>query len=99
MTRGTTVTHVFDVGADLREAEVLYVTYAQRGRAIIEKEKEDIEVTEDTLKVSLSQEDTLAFNSGVTVLIQFRARFPDGTAVASEILKCEAEAILKNGVI
>lgn len=99
MRRGTTPKHIFTTDLDLTDAEVLYITYKQRGKDVVEKELPDIEVTAEELAVTLTQEETLSFADPSEVQIQIRARFADGSAVASNIMKVPAEAILKDGVI
>ena len=99
MRRGTTPLQHFDVNIDLTGAEVVYVTYTQNCRVIVEREKPDIEITPTTLEFRLTQEETLRFDANMGVLIQIRARFPDGTAPASNEIKAKVEKILKEGVI
>ena len=60
---------------------------------------DDITVTADEITTDLTQQDTLAMSPVGKVSIQIRARFPDGTAVASNIMERPAKEILKNGVI
>ena len=97
--RGTTPTHYFEVEIDLTNTEVLYLTYKQGSKIIVEKEKPDLTVTAEEVSVTLTQEETLAFSDKQDVEIQFRGRYPDGTAVESEILEVEVGRILKDGVI
>lgn len=98
MYRGTTPLNIFAVDANLTTAEVIYITYKQGCKVAIEKDIDEIEVAADKLTVRLSQEDTLKFDYR-EVEIQIRARFPDGTAIASNIIKTTVEHILKDGVI
>lgn len=98
MYRGTTPLNIFTVDADLTTAEVIYITYKQGCQVVIEKDIDEIEVTADKLTVRLSQEDTLKFDYR-EVEIQIRARYPDETAIASNIIKTTVEHILKDGVI
>lgn len=97
MRRGTTPTHTIDTSIDLTEAAVIYVTYKQKGRVIVEKS--DPEVTSEAVTVSLTQQETLALCASQQVHVQIRARFPDGTAVASNIMVANVDNILKEGVI
>lgn len=99
MRRGTTPKHTFTTDIDLSAAEVLYITYQQDGETILEKSKEDITVSPDKLEVELTQEETLAFEEYNDVRVQIRARFGDGSAVASNIMEAPAYEILKEGVI
>lgn len=100
MRRGTTPTHIFTSDIDLTDAEEIYITYKQ-GCKKIEKTKDDIiELTPDTVKVELTQEETLMFSSCKDdVEIQFRVKFPGGKAPASNIVTAPVERILKEGVI
>lgn len=99
MRRGTTPKHTFTTDIDLTEAEVIYITYKQQGEVIVEKEIQDIEASSEEISCELTQEETLQFSDPHDVTIQIRARFADGSAVASNIMKAPAEAILKDGVI
>lgn len=98
MKRGTTPTNIFNVNVDLTGAEVIYVTYKQSDSVVVEKEKGDCTVTSESISVMLTQEDTLKFNTG-PVEIQIRARFPNESAIASNIMKTTVTRILKGGVI
>lgn len=99
MRRGTTPTHIFGVDVDLRDAAVIYITYRQGGKNVLEKTGEDIEVEEEEIRTTLTQADTLAFSTSGAVEIQIRAKFPDGAAIASQVIRTSANVILKEGVI
>ena len=98
MYRGTTPTNIFTVDVDLTDAEVIYITYKQAGVVVIEKDIDDITVAVDSLTVKLTQEETLGFKDR-DVEVQIRARYPNGDAIASNIIKTTAKNILKEGVI
>lgn len=59
--RGGTPTVVFNVAVDLTTAVVLYVSYYQNGRKVLEKPLEECTVTERTVSNTLSQAETLKF--------------------------------------
>lgn len=99
MRRGTTPTHIFAVDIDLTDAAVLFITYRQNGKTVLEKSLEDCEITTEEIRVTLSQEDTLAFSVEGKVEIQIRAKYPSGDAVACQIIRTSANVILKEGVI
>lgn len=101
MRRGTTPVHTFATDADLTGASVLYVTYQQRGKTVLEKSLGDagVSVTEAAVTVELSQDETLSFTESVPVRMQIRAGWADGTRAASNILSTSAEEILKEGAI
>ena len=100
MRRGTTPAYSFSLpaGIHLRDFAAAYLTFAQNGHVILEKALEELEATEEGFRFSLSQADTLRFSTG-PVHIQLRARMPDGTAVASDVLSAVAQGVLKDGEI
>lgn len=83
---------------DLTGAAV-YVTYSQRGKTVLEKTGEDLDVSGEAVVTRLSQRDTLGFAATEKVRIQIRYVFPDGTAGASNIMAVEVGDILKDGEI
>lgn len=99
MYRGTTPTHTFKTDINLSDAAVIWLTYKSGGKIIIDKEKDDLTVTDEDISFKLSQEETLALEKGQNVSCQIRARFEDGTAVASNIMTVSVNGILKDGVI
>lgn len=109
MRRGTTPTHIFETDLDLRDASEIFLTYKQEGTSqkccnnptntVLTKEKADMEIEEDKVTVKLTQEETLMFSTKGKISIQFRVKFPDGAAVASNIVNANADTILREGVI
>lgn len=97
MRRGSTPTNTFTVDIDLTGATII-VSYEQKGVIILEKTGSDLTVTADSITLSLSQEDTLKFNTG-EVSIQIRYVFPNGAADASNIIRTTFERIIHDGVI
>lgn len=99
MIRGTTPTHVFTTDVDISDADVVYVTYAQ-GQKKLEKQKSDLTFTDTGFEVRLTQKETLDFKStGMNAEVQIRARWGDGTAVASNVIVVPVSKIIKGGVI
>ena len=99
MFRGTTPTNRFEVEVDLTTATAIYITYKQGNTIAFEYSSNDIVVTSNSLTVTLTQQDTLKLVSGKEVQIQIRAKFSDGTAIASNIIHTTADEILKDGAI
>lgn len=99
--RGSTPTHIFQVDTDLTHVEVMYVTYKQGCVVLVEKEIEDIRIRPDTLELTLTQQETLRFQNrkDQPIEIQIRARFPNGETLVSNVMKVQAEKVLKEGVI
>lgn len=98
MYRGTTPTNVFRTDVDLENASVLFVSYKQNGKVVLEKSLEDVNVKKTLVTVNLTQKETLLFQDGI-VTIQIRAKFPDNTAIASNLIRTTAEEIVKDGEI
>lgn len=98
MYRGTTPTNVFRTDVDLENASVLFVSYKQNGKVVLEKSLEDVSVKRTLVTVNLTQKETLLFQDGI-VTIQIRAKFPDNTAIASNLIRTTAEEIVKDGEI
>lgn len=100
MFRGTTPTHNFKVPFDTANIELLNIAYSQYDNVIIEKGLGDCEITEDTISVTLTEDDTLAFDSDKkTVDIQIRVRLAGGVYMASKIMTVQVKKILKEGVL
>lgn len=98
MYRGTTPTNVFRTDVDLENASVLFVSYKQNGKVVLEKSLEDVNVKKTLVTINLTQKETLLFQDGI-VTIQIRAKFPDNTAIASNLIRTTAEEIVKDGEI
>lgn len=99
MRRGTTPTHEFSTDINLTSAEVLYITYKQDGKSIIEKDIDAVDIEAEKVTTQLTQEETLKVQPHGTVKVQIRARLAGGEAVASNIMSASPEDILKDGVI
>jgi hypothetical protein len=98
MYRGTTPQFVFKFPFDVSEFSVLYVTFGQGSGRKIDKTLSDSTVDGDTLTVKLTQQETLSMSPG-TVNVQIRAKKPDGTALASNIVSLNVKNIIKGGGI
>lgn len=101
MTRGTTPTLVIKVKSELDLATIqkLWITIEQ-----YDNEKtftlDDVEInaSEKTMSLFMSQEDTLALKAGYADF-QIRGLTDDEKAFASSIKRIDVERILKEGVI
>lgn len=97
--RGTTPTHTFTTNIDLSDAISIYITYSQDGSNLVEKSINDIDFGEMQISVKLTQADTLKFDDTCDVDMQIRAKFADGTAIASNVISIPVGEILKEGEI
>lgn len=98
MFRGTTPTNIFRTDVDLTNASVLFITYKQNGKVVLEKTIDDVSIHGEMVEVRLSQRETLLFSEGI-VTIQIRAKFQDGSVIASSLIRTNAREILKEGEI
>lgn len=97
--RGTTPTFTLtfdDEDLDFTQARNIYVTF--KGGKNIEKTGTDLEVTEKTVSVRLSQAETLALSKGLCE-IQVNWTFADGSRAASEIVGYNFSENLVNRVV
>lgn len=99
MYRGTTPVLNFKFPFNLDTLQDIYVTFEQRNGTEFDKTLEDAQVDGDTLTLNLTQQDTLKLKHDRPLLIQIRAKTPDGVALASHIITVDVNEILKEGVI
>lgn len=99
ISKGCTVGNTFTVPFTKEEVEVLYITYQQRGKTVIEKTLDDCSFGDGFISTGFTQEQTLLFESSIRVCIQIRARLKDGTATKSNIIETDVDKLLKDGII
>lgn len=96
--RGTTPINIFRTDVDLTNASVLFITYMQNGKVVLEKDIREVKINKEVITVYLSQKETLLFNEGI-ITIQIRVKFPDGSSIASKLIRTSVYEILKDGEI
>lgn len=65
MVRGTTPTFIFNTPVDLTQATSVYVTFSKMDDDIIlTKTGTDLDITDESVSVFLTQEETLSFPNG-----------------------------------
>ena len=99
MIRGTTPTHTITFPFDLSDVKDFVVTYVQRGKIVLEKKKEDFEISGSKATVTLAQEDTLKFDHTSVVEIQAKVLMTGGTVLASNIFNTYVSRILNEEVL
>ena len=104
MIRATTPIHQFIFDTDPELFDRILITYAQNGRIVLEKEKEDLTFEEQTEEgkypayVRLTQEETKLFSER-TVNIQVRVLTQGGEALASDKKAIKVEDVLNDEVL
>ena len=101
MYRGTTPTLSFKFPFEQDIVDYVWVTLVQGGVIKVDKKLQgsDISISDDSIKVTLSQKETLRLSHNKIVEMQIRVKFNDGSAVASNIMTESVEKILKDGEI
>lgn len=99
MIRGSTPTLTFTLPFDGGIIASLYITFAQRGKEVLTLTEKDCALEGMTITTKLSQAQTLKFDHSCPLEIQMRILTTDGNALASNIIPCSVERILKDGEI
>lgn len=99
MIRGTTPTHTFNIPFDTSLVDEVKITYAQRDEIVLSKSTEDCVLENDTIAVTLSQEDTFKFDCTECVQIQLRILTVNGEALASVVTTVGVSKCLDNEVL
>ena len=98
--KGSTPTLNFNINTPLENVQAMYLTFEQRGVLVLEKDINSIQIIdENTIAVTLTQEETLLFSSKYDIEVQFRAKYTDGSATTSDINTFNMYKVLKNEVI
>lgn len=85
MIRGTTPTHIFNLPFDTSLLKIVKISYAQDGVLVLQKHNSDCVLEGNTVKTTLTQEDTFLFEYNKNVQIQIRVLTNDGKALAGQI--------------
>lgn len=102
MIRGTTPVLLFTVPFDPTVTKEIWITFSQHNKEVFTIEKGQCTFEDKTIKVKLTQKQTLALNANTNVKIQIRVSFADGntdSALASDIITVPVQHILKDGEI
>ena len=96
--QGSTPTLYFNTNAPLFNIVKSTLTIRQRGVVVLEKENLTI-VDDDTVKIKLTQEETLLLSSKFELEPQLRIKYNDGSVVVSDIVPFTIEEVIKHEVI
>lgn len=97
--RGTTPEHTFTLPLDVGTLKNARVVYVQGDEKVIEKEKDSLAMSGNTVKVRLTQADTFALDHKKKVRYQLRALTYGGDALNSEIFEDTVGECIDNEVI
>ncbi len=99
MTQGTTPTHVFKLPIDTGTIRELRITYCQSGRTILEKTEADVEMSGDTITLTMTQQETLAFKPRQNIKLQVKSLTKSGVVMASAIKDLTVYEVLNKEVL
>jgi hypothetical protein len=104
MFRATTPTHIFALPFNTGQIKEIRITYQQNGENVLQKTEADCTMTENEIKVVLSQEETLLFaprnaETDNRISIQLRVLTNSGQVMASNIEKLFALECLDEEVL
>ena len=101
MIRGTTPTLCFKTPYEADMVESGYITFTMRGDITLDVplSDESVSIGDNVISLTLTQSQTLSFDSQATTLVQLRLVLADKTAVASNIVNVPVGKVLKDGEI
>lgn len=99
MIRGTTPTLEFILPFEVSIIQKMYITFSQNNTVIFELTEKDCNLSESTVTVTLTQEQTLLLDDTLNLSIQMRVLTTDNVALASEMIYTNVDGILKDGEI
>lgn len=100
--RGTSLDRYITVDIDLTDADVIFLTFTQGRRTVVEKTKNDLDVSNDHITYRLTQEETLRFDNDKNsppIEVQIRAKWSNGDCARSNIMTTTSGRLLKDGMI
>lgn len=97
--QGTTPTHTFTLPIDTSELKTIRVIYKQDGLDLLVKTGADLKTDGNVVSVTLTQEETLGFDSNRPVYIQLRALTLSGDALKSRTYTRSVDQCLEKEVI
>ena len=101
MIRGTTPTLIFTTPYPMDMIKSGYITFTMRGDILLDisVNDESVSISDNAISVTLTQEQTLMFDTNSKNLIQIRLVLSDNSVVASNIVTLAVCRILKDGEI
>lgn len=99
MIRGTTPEHIIKPPVAASLIKSVRFTYEQDGNTIVEKTEADCTITDESITVQLTQEDTLRFEENKIISAQVRILTTAGEVFASDIKSLTAEKTLNDEVL
>lgn len=99
MIRGTTPTHVFNLPFESSLISSARVIYKQGTKEILRKETEAFEMEGNTIRVTLTQEETFLFDCKGSVKLQLRVLTKAGKSLSTRTIIVSVDECLDNEVL
>lgn len=99
MIRGTTPTHIFILPIETKIIKSLRVSYQQNNEIVFEKTENDVTLLGTSIKLKLSQEETLMLAENVPVQVQLKVLTSDEVVMASAIKNIPVKVIINEEVL
>lgn len=97
--RGTTPTHTFTLPFEMDMISDIRITYLQNQKEVFVKGMEDIEISDNEVSLTFTQEETYQFQASEEVLVQIKIKTTEGIVLNSDIMRMRVDASLNNEVI
>lgn len=98
MTRGTTPTLSFTLPFPADEVSSMWVTIAQGGREVLNRDRSQCEINGNTIAVTLTQEETLELDSNEKTEIQLSVKMGE-KVLRSEIIRIDTDRVLREEML
>ena len=101
MIPGTTPTHTFKLPSQIDGSDIsaLRITYEQGGKIVLQKEKNECTVSEHSIVVKLSQDESLLFSSNVPIRIQVKVLTTGDNVLVSKVIEKSVYVVLDKEAI
>lgn len=99
MIRGTTPTHIFHLQIDTATIKEVRITYVQYSKTLVEKTERDVIMEDKSIRLKLTQDETLKFSKSTPVRIQLKVLTTDNTVLACPVKELPIEDILNEEVL
>lgn len=98
MIPGSTPTHVFTIPFDTFYLKDIRIIYSQNDEILLIKTKDDCILGDQTIKLTLTQDETYKFERGVNAEVQLRLLTMDNTCLSSVVKRFGVAKHLENEV-
>lgn len=99
MIRGTTPTHIFNLPISTEIIKDLRITYTQFRRTVIEKNLKAVTLDEKSIRLTLTQEETLQFRTSSPVFLQMKVLTSNGAVLATKVQELSIDEVLNEEVL